>query len=256
MFRVRVTIVKHFAKYLYLILFVLILVLPDTSIAAEGQCVILLHGLARSHHTMSKLESTLNQYHYIVVNKDYPSTTKSIKELANENIKSMIDECFKKNATQINFVTHSLGGIVLQVYLQNHNIAKLGRIVMLSPPNHGSRITDLLCNNWLYRFITGPAGQELATNKSSTPNRILLSSKYSIGIIAGNFNFIPFGNDIFQEPNDGAVSVSSTKTKIMKDFIELPVSHPFMMDNKTVQFEVVNFLKFGKFKHIIYVKNH
>lgn len=247
---------KKLSKYLYLILSVVVCVaLPLKSSAAETQCVILLHGITRSHTVMSKLESTLKQYHYVVVNKDYPSTSKSINDLANENIQPMIDECLKKNATLINFVTHSLGGIILQVYLQNHKIAKLGRIVMLSPPNHGSPIPDLLHNIWLYRFITGPAGQELTTSKTSTPNTIQLSSKYSIGIIAGTFNFIPFGNYFFREPNDGAVSVSSAKTNIMQDFIELPVSHPFMMDDATVQFEILNFLKFGAFKPITYIKN-
>lgn len=222
--------------------------------AAKTRCVILLHGLTRSHSSMSKLETTLKKYNYIVVNKDYPSTTKPIQELANEYIPPMVDDCLKNHADQIDFVTHSLGGIILQVYLQDHKIPKLGNIVMLSPPNHGSQVTDLLCNNWLYRVITGPAGQELTTSANSTPNRIRLNKKYPIGVIAGTFNFIPFGNYLFHEKNDGAVSVSSAKTSAMQDFIALPVTHPFMMDNSLVQLQILNFLKFGAFRPVIFVK--
>lgn len=201
---------------------------------------------------MSRLALSLERHHYIVINKDYPSTSKSIREIANDNLPAMINECLKHNPHSINFVTHSLGGIILQEYLQNHKIAKLGSIVMLGPPNHGSPIVNLLQNNWLYRVITGPAGQELATCKNSVPNQLQLQPQYQIGVIAGTFNFIPFGYYLFGEANDSAVSVSSTKTNIMKDFLTVPVSHSFIMDNNIVQWQIMNFFNDGKFKHQFY----
>lgn len=201
---------------------------------------------------MSKLELLFRQHNYLVVNVDYPSTTKSIHELANQNLPLMINACMKMDAVKVHFVTHSIGGIIIQEYLQNHIIPKLGRIVMLSPPNHGSQAADLLLNNWLYRFITGPAGQELTTGSNSTPNKIKLNKKYDMGVITGTYNFVPFGYYLFNEANDGAVSVSSAKTNAMKAYIEVPVSHPFIMNNALVQFQVVNFIKFGSFKFIKY----
>lgn len=36
--------------------------------------------------------------------------------------------------------------------------------MMLSVPNHGSQLADILQNYWLYRFVTGSAGQELTTD--------------------------------------------------------------------------------------------
>lgn len=212
-------------------------------------CVILLHGLARSHYCMAKLASMLKRSHYAVVNGDYPSTTKSIKTLAEFYLPPMIAACQKINPHSIHFVTHSMGGILLQYYLQNHRIAHLGRIVMLSPPNHGSQVADLLHNNWLFKWITGPAGQELTTSQNSTPNQIHLKQPYQIGIIAGTFNFVPFGYYLFNDDNDGAVSVSSAKSHIMKDFISFPVSHPFIMDNTAIHQQILYFLRVGKFKH-------
>lgn len=216
---------------------------------AKQQCVILLHGLARSHYSMSQLASTLKLHNYIVVNKDYPSTKKSVEELANQFIPAMINECLIYHPAHINFVTHSLGGIVLQQYLQKHKIPKLARIVMLGPPNHGSPLADILHDDWLFRIITGPAGQELTTQKNSVPNKLHLNNKYQVGIIAGNYSFTPFVNVLFHEENDGKVSVSSTQKDNMKDFIVLPVSHTFMMRNPLVKEQILYFLSYGKFLH-------
>ena len=221
---------KNYYWSIQLILFILLCTFPPAYAAADRKCVILLHGLGRSHRCMAALEYTLKRFHYVVVNQDYPSTSKSIKDLAAEHIQPMINACREQNATQINFVTHSLGGIILQQYLMSHEVPGLGRIVMLSPPNHGSQAADVLQHNWVYRLITGPAGQELTTNINSTPNQIHLGPKYQIGVIAGTFSY-PFGNIIFHEPNDGAVAVSSTRLTYMKDFITLPVSHAFIRSN-------------------------
>lgn len=241
---------QNILKGLFLFFIIGIAGFPFHCKAMTPQCVILLHGLARTHVCMSKLAFTLKRYRYIVINEDYPSTEKSIAELADFYLPAMIAECQKSHARSINFVTHSMGGIILQQYLQHHTIPNLGRIVMLSPPNHGSQIADLLHDNWLYKLITGPAGQELMTCTHSTPNKInLKKGHYQIGIIAGTFNFIPFGNYLFDAENDGAVSVTSAKSEIMKDFMSFPISHPFIMDSVAVHEQILYFLRFGKFKH-------
>jgi hypothetical protein len=217
--------------------------------AAERQCVILLHGLGRTHHSMSSIESKLKRQNYFVVNEDYPSTKKSIRTLANQYIPLMVDRCLINHSDQINFVTHSLGGILLREYLKDHEISQLSHIVMLAPPNHGSQLADLLHNNWLYKYITGPSGQELTSYKLSAPNTLNYLDQYQLGIIAGNYSLIPFSNFIFHEENDGKVAVSSTKLKEMKDFIVLPVGHTFMMNDSLVQQQILNFLNNGKFIH-------
>jgi len=213
--------------------------------ASDVKCVILLHGLARTHHAMSSIESTLKQHDYLVVNQDYPSTKKSINALANEDIQPMVDACLSHNPTQIMFVTHSLGGIVLQKYLETHTVHHLSHIVMLSPPNHGSPLADLLHTNWLFQKIMGPAGQELTTYHPE--NKVPLKHTYKVGIIAGNFNLIPFSSYFFHGDNDGKVSVSSAQMEDMSGFIVLPVGHTFMMNNTGVKKQILHFFRFGKF---------
>ncbi|MBA2654581.1 MAG: alpha/beta hydrolase [Gammaproteobacteria bacterium] len=218
--------------------------------AAEKECIILLHGLGRTHHSMSPLEDMLKQQNYLVVNVDYSSTKKSIEFLANQYIPSMINQCLINHSDHISFVTHSMGGIVLREYLKDHKLPQLSRIVMLGPPNHGSQIADLLHNNCLFKFFIGPAGQELTTGKTSLPNTLNhLKNQYQVGVIAGTFSFIPFTNYLFHEKNDGKVAVSSTRMNGMKDFITLPVGHTFMMNNSSVQKQILFFLNYGKFIH-------
>lgn len=212
----------------------------------HNECVILLHGLARTHHAMSKLESALIKHHYIVVNKSYPSTKRSVNTLAHEYISPMIEQCRKHQLKHIHFVTHSLGGIILQRYLQKNTIPELDRIVMLAPPNHGSPLADVLHQHWVFQQLLGPAINELTTTKKDIS---LKPGRYTIGVIAGNYSLNPFGYFIFDGPNDGKVSVSSTQIKQMKDFITLPATHTFMMQNALVEKQILSFLEHGRFIH-------
>ena len=117
----------------------------------EKETVILLHGLARSARSMNKLQTALQQVGYHTLNIDYPSTRQSIEVLSQDVISNALTRC--ASATKIHFVTHSLGGILLRHYLLNHRIDKLGRVVMLAPPNQGSQLADLLQSYRLYQFF-------------------------------------------------------------------------------------------------------
>lgn len=222
------------------------LFLPTMSEARNNACVILLHGLARTNHSMFKLESTLKKYNYVVVNHNYPSTKKSIKVLANDYIQPMVNECLKHHVKHIHFVTHSLGGIILQHYLHSNRISGLEYIVMLAPPNHGSQLADLLHKRRFFRFVLGPNIAQLTTKMGRIS---MINDHYKIGIIAGNYNLNPFVNKLFDEPNDGKVTVSSTKLDQMSDFIILPVTHTFMMQNTLVEKQILYFLNHGRFLH-------
>jgi triacylglycerol lipase len=217
------------------------------SLAQQQDCVILVHGLSRTHFSMLGLELALKHQGYYVVNQDYPSTKKTIQTLADQYIPTMINECLKHDTQHIHFVTHSIGGVILQYWLKDHPAPQLSRIVMLGPPNHGSPWVNLLHNNIVFKFITGPSGQELTTNTLTAD--LAMSPNYQIGVIAGDFSFNPLAPVIFHEANDGKVAISSTKTKNMSDFIVLPVSHTFMMNSKSTHKQIFAFLNSGKFLH-------
>ncbi|PHS24375.1 MAG: alpha/beta hydrolase [Methylophaga sp.] len=218
-----------------------------SSQAHSTECVILLHGLARSNHSMAKLEKTLDEQGYLTLNIKYPSTQYPIKELAESTIAKALKLC--PEGSKINFVTHSLGGILVRQYLSVHTIPNMSRVVMLGPPNKGSQIVDNI--HWVpaYEFINGPAGIEIGADPQSIPN-ILGSVDFELGVIAGTRTVNPFLSLMLEKPNDGKVSVESSKIEGMTDHIELPVTHPFMMNNKTVISQVVYFLENGVFQKL------
>lgn len=225
------------------ILFGFILCIWGSS-AIAGECVVLLHGMARTYRSMSKMEVALKKEGYTVVNYDYPSTRYDINKIAKEYLPKAIDQC--KPDITVNFVTHSLGGIVLRKYLIDNKLERLGRVVMLGPPNKGSEVVDILKNIPGFKFINGPAGMQLGTGDASVPNS-LGAVNYPVGIIAGSSTINPILSQMLPNPDDGKVSVERTKLEGMSDHMVVPVSHPFLMRNKGVIKQVKAFLKTGVF---------
>jgi pimeloyl-ACP methyl ester carboxylesterase len=216
-----------------------------TSYSNASDCVVLLHGLARSEHSLSRMAQKLSDRGYFVVNESYPSTDYDIETLANDIIPKSIVAC--PDSAQIHFVTHSLGGILVRQYLEDHALLNLGRVVMLAPPNKGSEITDEMKDNILYQTINGPAGLQLGTDSSSVPN-LLGPATFELGIIAGTKTVNPILSQMLPNPDDGKVSVESTKLEGMSDHIEVPYSHTFIMNKDDVIDQVIHFLEHGTFE--------
>ena len=209
-----------------------------------NECVILLHGLARSDSSMLKLASVLDEQGYATVNYGYPSTKHGVKKLAQEAISDALPLC--PRGSRVNFVTHSMGGILVRQYLAIQAVENLGRVVMLGPPNKGSQVVDVLKNFPGFEVINGPAGMQLGTESASRPNQ-LGAAKFDVGIIAGNRSINLILSSILPGADDGKVTVENTKLKGMSDHLTLPVTHPFMMKNDEVIEQVVNYLKEGVF---------
>ncbi|HCS65750.1 MAG TPA: alpha/beta hydrolase [Cellvibrio sp.] len=209
-----------------------------------SECVILLHGLARSSDSMKEMESSLSSEGYSVVNHDYASRKNSIQVLAAEEIPAALSKC--KPDEKINFITHSLGGIVLRQYLSTNSIQNLGRTVMLGPPNKGSQATDKLKNVPGYKLINGPAGMQLGTDVESVPFN-LGRAEFEVGIIAGTRSINLILSTMLPNPDDGKVSVENTKLEGMADHITIPVSHPFIMKDVKAINQAIFFLKNGRF---------
>jgi hypothetical protein len=214
------------------------------SYSFTDECVILLHGLARSSSSFNKMESALKEKGYFTVNYNYPSRKYSIEKLAKDSIDNALSQC-PDNST-IHFVTHSLGGILVRQYLSTGKINNLGKVVMLGPPNKGSQVVDKLKDFPGYVWLNGPAGRELGTDSASIPNK-LGQATFTVGIIAGTRSINPILSSMLLDPDDGKVSVENTKLTGMADHITLPVSHPFLMKNDEVIKQIVYFLKTGKF---------
>lgn len=224
---------------------IVLLLLACVPINAQATCVILLHGLARTDSSMDTLATELQKNSFTVVNVNYPSREQPIEVLAEHAIGPAVTQCPEDD--QINFVTHSMGGILVRQYLSEHDISRLNRVVMLGPPNKGSEVVDKLMAFPGFYFLNGDAGLQLGTGELSVPNK-LGKANFDVGIIAGvrSINWILSG--LIPGKDDGKVSVERTRLEGMNDHIELPVTHPFMMSNRYVIAQVIYYLQHGHFE--------
>ena len=109
---------------------------------------------------------------------------------------------------------------------------KIGRIVMLAPPNKGSKAASFFSKIWPVPQLLKPL-KELRNAKNSPIHDVPVPKNIDIGIIAGRF--------------DRKVTPEESHIDCEKDHITVNSAHTFIMNNKNVQKAVTNFLKSGSF---------
>ena len=212
--------------------------------------VVLLHGIGRTSRSLDKLEGVLQDEGYQTLSITYPSRRYTLEQLAEWLRDIVLDADFWNEADgRIHFVGHSMGGLLARYYLDRYRPEvprhKLGRVVMMGTPHHGSEVADFWHKTAPYKWFYGPAGQQLTT---AAMGQVAKRPYYEVGMIAGTFHW-PYVDSWFVIPgeSDGRVSVESTKIEGMKDHITVPATHTFIMDRPDVQRQVVAFLKNGSF---------
>ena len=222
------------------------LVLMTAAAAAESpvasrEPVVLLHGLARTSASMRPLEAALLADGHPVCNIDYPSRAHDIATLAREHIAPRIRQCFPGHAGPVQFVTHSMGGIVVRRLAQDH-LVRVGRVVMLGPPNQGSEVIDYLGDTRVFRRIAGPAAQELHTGRAPAA-----PAGFELGVLAGRRSLNPWLSLLIPGPDDGKVSVARARLAGMRDFRVLDTSHPLILRDPEAIRQTLQFLDHGRF---------
>ena len=217
------------------------------------ETVVLLHGLGRTPLAMAGLEKYLSRQGFQVVNQGYPSRQHSIPELCRQLMHDLMPQLTA--AHRIHFVTHSMGGILLRYSLQYWQLPRqrLGRAVMLAPPNQGSEVVDHLRRfPFIPRFM-GPAFLQLGTDADSVPSQLLQRENdrlaMEVGVIAGRRTLEPWFTPWLGGENDGKVSVARSRHPAMKDFCVMDVGHTFIMNDPAVRQQIVQFLRHGMFVH-------
>ena len=216
-------------------------------VAGAEDCVVLLHGLARTSESMEDLSVALEKSGYQVANVSYPSREHPVETLAQLAVPEGLQRCADAAPDgTVHFVTHSLGGILVRYYFENRSVDRMGRVVMLAPPNRGSAAVDAMREVPGFEWLNGPAGFQLGKGPESVPLR-LGKPRFEFAVVAGNRSIDPITSAFLDDPDDGRVSVADTKLEGMSDFIVVEVSHAFIMQDDEVITLVKNFLSTGRF---------
>jgi pimeloyl-ACP methyl ester carboxylesterase len=220
-------------------------------VRAARPVVVLVHGLGRTRWSMAPLALAARRRGYAVVNWGYRSRRGTLA-LHAAALSDALAHVAGTHEGPLHLVTHSMGGIVVRACLREHPAApwrsRLGRIVMLAPPNHGSELADRVARWRIARWMLGSALTALGTGASSVPSGLGgVPDGVEVGIIAGTRN----GNPVFARwmpgPHDGKVSVASTRIAGMRDHLVVARGHTFLMLAPDVQARIFAFLERGRF---------
>jgi pimeloyl-ACP methyl ester carboxylesterase len=218
----------------------------------SGKVVILLHGLVRSHASMKTMEKHLQDNGYQTLNFQYASSRGTIGDHAKalERIIGQLDE----NVTEINFVAHSLGNLVTRHYLHNtldqvtgnQGDSRIARMVMLGPPNQGSRMARLVKSSMIFSIVAGSSGTQLSTTWEQV-EPLLATPQFEFGILAGGQANNDLSNILLEGKDDFTVSVEETKLPGAHDFVVRQLNHTTMMQRPESLKLTLSFLQNGYF---------
>lgn len=201
------------------------------------ETVVLVHGLGRSRLSLLPLARRLRDVGFATINVPYTPTFHRFETL----VALFHDYLVKELRTErYHLVGHSLGNMLIRARFAQGYPAELGYIVMLAPPNHPPRLARKLRSFPPFRLWAGDSGQQLA---SQAFYDALPTPTVPFGVIAGSKGQ-PF---TFSEPNDGIVTVESTRLAGMKEHLVVPHTHTFMMNSPAVAEATIHFLQHGNF---------
>jgi pimeloyl-ACP methyl ester carboxylesterase len=215
----------------------------------QGRVVILLHGLNRTHTSMNLMADKLRtEQGFQTINFQYASSRRTVQDHA-DALAGVIDG-LGPDVTEIHFVAHSLGNLVVRNYLhQRQNLAaghapdlRLSRMVMLGPPNQGSQLARLLKGNLAFHAIAGGSGQQLSRHWAELANELAVPA-FPFAIVAGGGESENvYERVVFEGPSDWVVAVAETSLPGAALHMQLPVTHTFMMEDPRIINITANFL--------------
>jgi triacylglycerol lipase len=212
------------------------------------EVVVLLHGVALHRWFMRPIARRLEAARYRTANLGYPSRSLPLEALTATWLPARLAGLALDSAPRVHFVAHSMGSLLVRHHLAHARPANLGRAVFIAPPNCGAELADAGRPQWLFRTVIGVNLRTLGMSDDAFWRTLPQRVDYPLGIIAGMGHGNPFGRKL-PEPNDGTVTIDSTRLEGAADSIELPWSHTAMLFHQRTADQALHFLQHGRFNH-------
>jgi len=168
----------------------------------------------------------------------YPTVRRSIAESA----RRLHRYSRGLSADTLDFVGHSLGGLVILRMLDEYGDLPGGRVVLLGSPVSGSAVARRIADWPIARGLIGRSGQILKSGFAHAP------AGRETGTLAGTKG-MGLGRAIerLKRPHDGTVSVSETRLPGSAVHLQIPVSHTGLVLSAKVAAATATFLSQGRF---------
>ncbi len=212
-----------------------------------GPTVIVLHGLGQSRGSMRPLVDHLRaSVDATVISFGYASLKANLDAHGHSLTEVLAD---LPPDTAISFVGHSLGNLVVRRWMalaDDRDLDRVHRVVMLGPPNQGSRLASFTSGLWgVAGHVEGSARDLVLDWKKVAPG--LAVPRCDFGIVAGGRGDDDGFSKLLPGDDDAIVCVDETRLEGAQDFLLLPVHHVAMMRDPDVQRATVSFLETGRF---------
>lgn len=215
--------------------------------AEPRHAVVLLPGILRSKDSLAALARDLRGAGYRVVDVNYPSILRPIREHADQ-VERVVARL--EGVERVSFVTHSMGGLVARELLgRRHDDADpqlwtrsgpvpVHGVCTLFTPHRGAHLAEAWHDNWLYQLIYGPAGQEL---RPEVVRRIAIP-RVPFACFAGGRGDGEGRSESIPGDDDGTVGVDEARLDGAHEFRLFDVGHTFGMNDDSVRRAVLDFL--------------
>lgn len=201
--------------------------------------VLLIHGLARTPLSLLGLAGDLRRAGHRTESVGYLGALESWQRIV-ARVRGRLGVAACAGAPYA-IVAHSLGGLIARAALGEWPAGRPlpGRLVLLGTPNRVPRLARRFHRWWPYRLLNGECGRLLA---EAAFFAALPRPPVPTVVIAGTKSW-PRALGLFGDAaNDGIVALDEARLDGAAEFIELPVSHTFMMNDRRVRATVRDLL--------------
>jgi hypothetical protein len=194
------------------------------------ECVSLVHGFLANKYMLSLLGSRLRGRGYLTTAWGYWNMQCSLLVHAERYAAELRLLDADPRIGTIHMVTHSMGCIIGRAALDRFRPAKMGRFVMLAPPNRGSFVATATAKT--FGRILKPVA-ELSTADDSLVNSLPMPQGVEIGVIAAEY--------------DALISEESTHPDGPHAHVTLATWHTGLLFRRETADMVTSFLATGSF---------
>lgn len=213
---------------------------PGTDSPNGKPVVLVVHGLGPTRALCAPLGRAIQDEGYRVEVFDYPATTSPVAVGGALLRERMLELDLDPSVSQYHVVTHSMGGIVTRLAIRDGRPEKLGRVVMVAPPNKGSPKAKFFAPafSWWIEPLS-----ELSSAPDSMVNGLPPIQGVEVGIVAG--------------AADWTVAPEFTPLEGATDFLVLDngwfatTHNGLVLSNDEARRQILHFIEHGRFDHPI-----